>query len=67
MKKLRQIRKEAGFKQSDIAQYIEIATSTYSLYENGQRRIPKEKAEKIAALFGIEVTDIFEATDFMTG
>lgn len=67
MKSLQQLRKEASLKQSEIAEYIEVATSTYCLYENAQRRIPRDKAEKIAELFGKEVTEIFEATDFTTG
>lgn len=45
--------------QSEIADKLNIAVSTYNMYENGLRNIPDDKAEQIADMLGVKINDIF--------
>jgi len=64
MTKLEKLRKKKGLKQTDIATEAKIAASTYSMYERGQRRVPKHIAESIAEMLECSVFEIFSPTDF---
>ena len=59
MTKLEQMRTEKTLTQEVLASAANIAISTYSMYENGQRLVPRRIAEAIACTLGCEVSDIF--------
>ncbi|WP_434565128.1 helix-turn-helix transcriptional regulator [Thermoanaerobacterium thermosaccharolyticum] len=58
-KKLREIRKNAGLTQKEIAKKIGIDRASYANIELGKRDPSLEIAIKIANLFGKKVDDIF--------
>lgn len=57
---LKELRKDKGLTQEDVAQYFGISHSMYSLYETGKRRMSIEMLCKLA--------DILEtSTDYILG
>ncbi len=56
---LAEIREMKGLTQSDMAEKLAIGISTYNVYENGSRRIPKRIAEKIALILDTDIDNIF--------
>lgn len=52
-------RLEKGYTQEYMAKAIEVSTGCYNMYENNQRKIPKNKAEKIAKILNCEVDKLF--------
>lgn len=59
MTKLAYLRKKKGLTQDEMAKILAIGLSTYNQYENLQRGIPFQIAEKIASMFDIPVDEIF--------
>lgn len=59
MSKLVEFRTAKGLTQEAVATHAGIAVSTYSQYENGQRSVPLETAERIAAFVGCDLSEIF--------
>ncbi|MDO5463259.1 MAG: S24 family peptidase [bacterium] len=51
-------RKEMGFTQKDMAEYLEISQQGYALYEKGKRRIDFETALKIGEKLDISLDDL---------
>ena len=49
---LRQLRKDSKFTQLEIAQDIGVPQSHISQYESGQRSIPRDRARRLANMFG---------------
>ena len=64
MTKMEKKRQEKGYTQQYVANNIEVSVGCYNMYENNQRKIPKEKAELIAKLLNCKVGDIFEPFTF---
>ena len=56
---LERIRKSRGLTQSDMANRIGIAVSTYSMYENGLRPVPLHVAQTVAEVLNCEINEIF--------
>ena len=52
-------RREKGFTQQYMADNINVSIGCYNMYENNQRKIPKEKAEAIANVLECTIDDIF--------
>ena len=52
-------RREKGFTQQFMADSINVSIGCYNMYENNQRKIPKNKAEGIAKVLGCNTKDIF--------
>ncbi len=50
--------------QQEMASSLGIAVSTYNMYENGQRKIPRKTASHIANILGVTVNDIFSPATF---
>ena len=48
MTELEHRRKEKNYTQQYMADEIDVSVGCYNMYENNQRKIPIEKAEKIA-------------------
>jgi len=57
-------RQERGYTQQYMADNIDVSIGCYNMYENNQRKIPKNKAEAIARLLECEVSDIFVPFSF---
>lgn len=57
--KLKTMRKQKGFSQRYMADQLNIGVSTYNQYENNNRKIPIDKAEAIAKILNITISDIF--------
>jgi transcriptional regulator with XRE-family HTH domain len=58
--KLRYYRHQKELKQSDVADFAGISRSTYLRYESGLKVYPSDKLRKIAELFEIPVTELFD-------
>ena len=57
-------RQEKGYTQQFMAESIDVSIGCYNMYENNQRKIPKEKAEKIAYILNCDVSEIFTPSNF---
>lgn len=55
MKNLRKLRVEKGLKQEELADFLKIAKSTYSRYENDVRQPDNETLVKLANFFDVSV------------
>lgn len=64
MTKLEKKRQEKGYTQAFMANSIGVSIGCYNMYENSQRKIPKEKAEAISNILNCEINDIFEPSNF---
>ena len=54
----RKLRDNAGFTQCNIAQFAGVDQSLISEVENGERTLPADLIEKLAALFDVPVEDL---------
>lgn len=50
--KLRKLREESGFKQSQIAEYLNVDQSYISRFEKNERSLSTDLIEKLSNLFG---------------
>lgn len=66
MNNLNTRRKELSFTQAKMAVQLGIGVSTYCMYENGQRHVPKKIAYKIAEILDVAVEELFEPSLFKT-
>lgn len=55
MNRLKELRKEKGLTQQGLADEIGITKRTYIYWEQGERQIKPDKAEKLANFFGVSV------------
>lgn len=55
MIRLKEIRKRKGVYQKDVAQFMNVAKSTYSYWESGSSEPSYEALEKLASYFGVTV------------
>ncbi len=55
MNRLKELRKEKGLTQQGLADEIGITKRTYIYWEQGERQIKPDKAEKLADFFGVSV------------
>ena len=62
-RRLRELREDHDLKQSDIAQYLDIAQTVYSRYERGYQTIPLNKLIKLADYYKVSIDYILERTD----
>ncbi|BAP33315.1 regulatory protein [Chryseobacterium sp. StRB126] len=58
--KLRVIRKQKGYTQQQVADYIATDVSNYSRKESGDVRIVKDEWDKLARFLEVPVEDIYE-------
>jgi transcriptional regulator with XRE-family HTH domain len=61
--RLKNLRKHYNKKQNDIAEYIGVARSTYTNYENGNKNPPYEQLIKIAEFYSVSVDYLLGRTD----
>ena len=58
--KLKDLREENNFTQSQIAEYLNIKQNTYSQYENEKRQLPIDVLIKLAKFYKV-------STDYILG
>ena len=61
--RLKELREDNDFNQSQIAEILNIKQNTYSQYENGQRQIPIEMLVALARYYNTSIDYILELTD----
>ena len=64
MTEIEKRRKEKGYTQQFMADNIETSIGCYNMYENNQRKVPKEKAILIANVLECNLSDIFTPSSF---
>lgn len=64
MMKLDTVRISRGITQENMANQLNIATTTYCQYENGKRMVPRDIAEKISNILCCPVEEIFLPAKF---
>ena len=57
---LRSLREANGYTQADVVAFLCINRSAYANYESGDREAPLEVLENASALFGCELSLLFE-------
>jgi transcriptional regulator with XRE-family HTH domain len=53
---LKALRERSGFTQSNIAKYLKVDQSLISKFETGERTLSADMLEKLAVLFGVDLT-----------
>ena len=61
--RLKELREDNDFNQSQIAEILNIKQNTYSQYENGQRQIPIDSLIKLSKFYKVSVDYILGLTD----
>lgn len=61
---LAKLREKRGYTQKELAEKLNIPTSTYNQYEKGNRAIPAEIVTKICEILKIKNANIFLAKSF---
>jgi len=56
LKLLRQIRKDAGLRQLDVASHLNVPQSLVSKYESGERRLDLLELEQVCVACGIDLS-----------
>lgn len=64
MTELEARRREKEYTQQYMAEKIDVSIGCYNMYENNQRKIPIDKATKIAKTLNCEMDDIFTPSSF---
>ena len=57
-KRLQNLRKTTGFTQEQIAGFLGVTQAYISQIEKGERQIQADLLEKMAVLYGVDVTDL---------
>ncbi len=57
LRRLREARKEAGFRQADVAEALGVTQTFVSKVELGERRIDPTELQEFAVLYGKKVSD----------
>jgi len=57
---IKSFRERRGIRQEDLAKLLEVKREVVSYYETGARDIPIDKLNKIADLFGIDLSILLE-------
>ena len=63
--RLKELREEAGYTQSQIAEMLKIKQNTYSQYENGVRELPYEYLIALSQIYSVSTDYILGLRDDM--
>jgi putative transcriptional regulator len=63
LSKLRQVRKEKGVSQDEIAKEIGVSRHTYLAMENGKQEFSLQRLEKVIKFLDINIFDLVEKND----
>lgn len=58
--RVKNLREDSDYNQSQIAQYLNCSQSTYSRIENGIQDIPTQFLKKLAKLYGVTTDFLLE-------
>ena len=61
--RIRELRNEKGYTQSQVAKVIRVAQTTYSDYEKGDVRMPIEHIVELARFYDVNLNFITGASD----
>lgn len=64
MTEIEKRRKEKGYTQQYMAENIDTSIGCYNMYENNQRKVPRDKAVLIANVLECELDNIFVPSSF---
>lgn len=64
--RLKQLRNERGISQRQLAEFLKVAPSTISMYENGQRELNFEVLESLADFFNVDLNYLLGKTNKTT-
>jgi transcriptional regulator with XRE-family HTH domain len=59
-KNIRSLRDSLGYTQAQIGNYLGVTASAVNQYENDARVIPAESVSKIALLFNVEESELYQ-------
>jgi transcriptional regulator with XRE-family HTH domain len=59
-KNIRSLRNNSSYTQAKIANYLDVTTSTIHQYENDARLIPAASISKLALLFNVEESELYQ-------
>lgn len=62
-KRLRDLREDNDFTQTQVAEYLYVKQNTYAQYERGRRNIPTELLIKLSDLYGVSIEYILGRTN----
>lgn len=62
-KRIRELREDSDFTQSEIGKKINVPQRTYAYYESGERMIPPQVLSALADFYKVSVDYILERTD----
>lgn len=62
-KRIRELREDNDFTQSEIGKKINVPQRTYAYYESGERMIPPQILSALADFYKVSVDYILERTD----
>jgi len=60
---IKSLRENSGFTQKNIADYLKVDQSLISKFESGERPINVDMLEKLAVLFGVEMSAFSEESN----
>ncbi|MDD4402881.1 MAG: helix-turn-helix transcriptional regulator [Desulfitobacteriaceae bacterium] len=60
--RIKSMRENSGFTQSNVANYLKVDQSLVSMVEKGKRALTSDMLDKLAALFGVQIS-AFEELD----
>lgn len=61
--KLKKLRKENGFKQAQVAYFLDITREEVSYYENGKRNLNLSLLQKFADLYEVNIAYFLEESE----
>ena len=56
---LKSIRVKFGYKQKEIADFLDVSVATYAKWEKNNSKMPLDKLQKLCEKYNVELTDIF--------
>lgn len=63
--RLKELREDRDYKQTELANFLNVAKNTYSNYENEKRVIPYELMIKLSFFYNTSVDYLLGLTDIM--
>ena len=66
LQRLRDFREDRDISQREMAEFLNVAQTTYSDYERGKINIPLDTLRKLALFFDTSIDYLLELTDIST-
>lgn len=62
--RIKELRRERGITQAQLAQDLNLKQNTYSQYENGRRNIPIDLLVKLAEYYDVSIEYLLNLSDY---